>query len=176
MIINDETYNTFIASTAAPFNPPATPTDVFTLTGSSTANVYVVEMGISTTQTTAGLNAWYLAKRSTANTAGTSAGLTEVPLQSTLGTATATALQYTVNPTTGTLVGNVWCGYVNSPDVAADGPGALNPTVVNFESLYGKPLALLSTSEVVAWNFAGAALPAGLAVLAWVKWFEISKT
>jgi len=175
MSVNYDKLNTYVACSSA-FTPGATPQDVVTLTGSATKNIYVLEMGISTTQTTAGLNAWFIAKRSAANTAGTSAGLTEVSLQSTQSAATATGLQYTANPTAGTLVGNIWNGWINSPDIAADGPGALNSTVVNFESLIGKPLALLSAAEVVAWNFNGAALPAGLSVLAWIKWAESSKS
>jgi len=176
MTLYDERYNTYMAASTA-FTPGATPQDVFTLTGSATTNVYVLEMGISTTQTTAGLNAWFIAKRSTANTGGTSAGLTEIPLQSNNAAATATGLQYTANAAAaGTLVGYLWGGWVNSPDVGADGPGALSPTVVNFETVMGKPLALMDATEVVSWNFKGATLPAGLSVLAYIKWIESSKT
>lgn len=163
-----------MASSSA-FTPGATPQDVFSITGNATTNVYVLRMGISTLQTTEGLNAWYVAKRSTANSGGTSANVTEVALQSGQPAAGATVLQYTANPTAGTLVGNVWTGFVDAADAAITAVGS-QQVVIDFETALGQPIALLSASEVLAWNFGGAALPTGLSVLAWVLWAESSKT
>lgn len=175
MSINYDKLYTFMASSSA-FDPGATPEDVFTITGNATTNVYVLKMGISTVQTTAGSSAWYIAKRSSPNLTGTSANVVEVPFLSTGSASSATVLQYTASPgTDGTLIGNLWSGYVASPDVAsATLPG--NGIVVDFESLLGQPVALLSASEVLGWNFNNAAKPAGLLVLAWVQWAESSKT
>ena len=156
------------------FTPGATPQDVFTITGSATTNVYVLKMGISTTQSTAGVNAFFLEKRSTANSGGTSASATVVPLNSNY-TATATVLQYTANPTAGSAVGDVWGGWVDSPAVATAGVGLVG-VEVDFQTMFGQPLALLSASQVLAWNFNGAALPSGLSVIAYVHWVEFSKT
>jgi|SRR6185312_570117 len=173
MRIDEFVPQTFRATSGA-FTPGATPQDVFTITGNSTTNVYVQKMGISTTQTTAGLNAWYVAKRSTANSGGTSSAATVVPLNANYS-AHATVLEYTGNPTAGTLIGNVWGAWVDSPAVAAAGVG--NVIVeVDFQSMLGQPLALLSTADVLAWNFNGAALPGGLSVIAYVQWVEYSKT
>ncbi len=174
MTINYDKFPTYMASSSA-FTPGAAPTDVFTLTGSATKNIYILKMGLTSLQTTEGVNAWYLSKRSAANAGGTSAAATAIPLQSGQPAATATALQYTANPTAGTAVGNIWAGWISSPEaaVAAVGPDVLT---IDFETMLGQPLALLSTSEVIAWNFGGAALPAGLSVLAWVLWAESSKT
>lgn len=174
MSVNYDKFATFMAASTA-FTPGATPQDVVTLTGNATTNVYVQKMAISTTQTTAGVNGWLIAKRSTANSGGTSAGLTEVPLRSSSDSASATALQYTANPTAGTLVGNIWTGWVISNDVTGATENT-NIQVVDFESELGEPIALLSSSEVIAWNFGGEDLPTGLSVRAWIKWVEAPKT
>jgi hypothetical protein len=158
------------------FTPGATPVDVFSITGSATSNVYVLKMGLSALQTTAGINAWFLAKRSTANSGGTSASVGAIPYNSNNPAATATVLQYTANPTAGTLVDYVWGGWVNSAAPATAGVGASQVAEVNFMDMFGQPLSLLSASQVLAWNFKGAALPTGLSVIAYAVWYEISKT
>jgi hypothetical protein len=164
------------SAASSTFTPGVTPTDIFAITGSATANVYVLKMGISLTSTAAGTYTFYLAKRSTANATGTHAAPAIVPFDSNNPAATATVLQYTVNPgTLGTLVGYAWSGWVNSPIIttASIGQSVLE---INFEDMFGQPLSLLSTSEVLAWNFQGAALPGGLSVNAYVVWTEGAKT
>ncbi len=173
-MLNQDQYPTYMAASSA-FTPGTTPQDVFSLTGNATTNVYVQKMGISTLQTTAGFNAWFLAKRSTANSGGTSAAVTAVPVQSGNAAAAATLLQYTVNPTAGSLIANLWAGFVNASAPATAGVGS-NILELDFESMYGQPIALLSAAQVLAWNFNGAALPSGLSVLAWAQWFEIPKS
>jgi hypothetical protein len=158
------------------FAPPATPTDMFTLTGSATKNIYIMKMGITMLQTTAGQNVVHLLKRSAANTGGTSAAAAAVPYNSQDPAATATALQYTVNPAAlGASLGDVWAGFVPAVAPATAGPGALG-VELNFLDIYGQPLTLLSTAEVVAFNFGGVALPVGLSVIAYAIWYEQSKT
>ena len=129
------------------FTPGATPQDVFTITGNGTTNVYVLKMGISTIQTTEGVNAWYLAKRSTANSGGTPATVTPVPVQSGNFAAGATVKQYTANPTAGTLIANLWNGWLNSPKAATAGVGGLQGIELDFESMLGQPIALLSAAS-----------------------------
>ena len=165
---------TYSASSTA-FTPPATPTDVFTITGNATTNVYVLKVTLSTTQTTEGTNAWFLAKRSAADTGGTATQPAVVPFNSANSTASSVVNQYSANPTTGALVGYVWNGWVFSPTVTTATTSG-NQTVIDFEDMFGQPLTLLSTSEVLALNFKGAALPAGLSVLVNVVWTEGSKT
>lgn len=174
-MLNQNQYPTYRAASSA-FTPGTTPQDVFSLTGSATANVYVTKMGLSTTQSTSGVNAWFVAKRSTANAGGTHAEPAVVPVQSGSPAATAVVSQYTANPTAGTLVGNVWNGWLDAPVVTTTGMGGLQGLELNFMSMYGQPIALLSAAEVLAWNFNGAALPSGLSVLAWIEWFEMSKS
>ena len=158
------------------FTPGTAPVDVFSIAGSATSNIYVQKMGITTTQTTEGVNAWFLAKRSTANSGGTSAAPTIVPNNSNNPAVSASVLQYTANPTAGSLVGYVWGGWVNAPKVTTAGVGGIQGVEVDFEDMFGQPICLLSAAEVLAWNFKGASLPSGLSVIAYCAWYEISKS
>lgn len=150
--------------------------DAFALTGGSTVNAYVLKAGISSLQSTAGVNAWFLAKRSAANSGGTHTAPTIVPVQSSLPASGCTVLQYTANPTAGTLVGNLWSGLVNSPGAATAGIGGYEGVEIDFLTLYGQPIALLNANEVLAWNFNGASVPSGIAVYCWMLWCEIPTT
>lgn len=157
------------AATTTPFSPPSSPapTDMATITGSASKIVRVHAVYFSSTQTSYGTNNIYLVKRSTANSGGTSSSITAVPLDSTSAAATATVLSYTVNPTTGSLVGNINMKRVASPVITTTGMSAdigvdLMPSHRGFELT--QPVVLRGTSEVLAVNFAGAALPAGLTV------------
>ena len=167
-VIMPRTAVCFSAASAA-FTPGATPEDIFTITGSATRTIEVLRMAISSTQTTAGTNSWFIAKRSTANSGGTSAAVAAVPHDSNDAAATATVLQYTANPTAGTLVGNVWAGKQHSPSATTVG---LPVMLVDFTLLYGKPMILSGITQVLAWNFAGAALPTGLSCHCVVTWIE----
>lgn len=161
------TFGAFMAA-SAPFTPGATPQDVFTITGSATRAVRVIRMGLSAVQTTAGMNFWQVVKRSTANTGGTSAPVTRVPLDKLYPAATATVLQYTANPTAGTLIGNVWSGRIAAPAPAT----AVGNTEKIIELSMGTFATLVGTADVLAWNFNGVALPAGLSLTPWVMWTE----
>ncbi len=156
------------------FTPPATPTDLITITGSGTKTVRVQSITLGTVQTTAGINRVYTLKRSTANTGGTSTTPTITPHDSTNASATAVVAYYTANPTPGTLVGNLAVVNVNSPILATGIAGPVNQmspigTVVD---LLAQPVVLRGTAEVLAINFNGAALPAGLSVTGSVTWTE----
>jgi hypothetical protein len=163
---------TYMSGSGA-ITPPATPTDVFGITGGADRNVYVLRIGIVSIQTTAGVNLWHLEKRSTANTGGTATNPAAVPLQSGNTAADATVIQYSANPTTGTSLGHLACVYLSSPAVAL-------PLEVqyayDFESEHGQPLALLDATESIYWNFDGAGLPTGMTVLCYVHWCETPKT
>lgn len=164
------------AAVSTAFTPGTAPVDIFTISGSSTNNVYVIKMGIACTQTTEGVNAFFLAKRSTANSGGTHAEPAIVPYNSNNPTASAVVSQYTANPTAGSLVGYLWGGWVNSPKVTTAGTGGIQGIEVDFEDMFGQPVSLLSASEVLGWNFKGATLPTGLSVIAYAVWYEVSKT
>jgi len=91
---------------SAVFTPVAG--DIAVLPGSATKTIRVTRVAISlnTTGTTASINA-SLVKRSTADTSGTHANMTAVPLDSTYAAASSVPLQYTAAPTLGTAVGAV---------------------------------------------------------------------
>lgn len=161
------TFGEFSAA-SAPFTPGATPQDVFTITGSASKIVNVTRLAIATVQTSAGMNAWQLVKRSTANSSGTSAAVLRVPKDKGYPAATATVLQYTANPTLGTLVGSLWSGRVTSP-APATATGDYEKTIAQN----GLPIArLVGVADVLAWNLNGVALPTGLSVQATVWWTE----
>lgn len=79
-------------------------TDIFRITGSASKTVYIKRISISGTQTTAGNVAVSLYKRSTANSDGTTTAITEHPMDSGFGAATAVATGITANQTVGTGV------------------------------------------------------------------------
>lgn len=154
------------------FSPGATPQDIFSISGSATKLIRVLSFYLSTGQTAAGVNSWQIVRRSTANSGGTSAAVT--PIRSDLNdpAQTALVLQYTANPTAGTLVGNAWAGQVGAVTPTTAGVPGLVGFYVNFTEDLGKAIILRSASDVLAWNFGGAALPAGLAVRCGCRWTE----
>lgn len=156
------------------FTPPATPTDLFTITGSGTKTVRVISVLAGFTQTTAGNNRIYTVKRSTANSGGSSSAPTAVPFDSTNAAATATVLSYTGNSTPGSLVGNLAINNCYSPILATGTSGPdyqLTPNGIVTE-LLAQPVTLRGTGEVLAINFNGAALPSGLSVVGTIVWLE----
>jgi hypothetical protein len=82
-------------------------TDFFTISASSTNKVKIKYISISAGGSSTGQQDFVLVKRSTLDTGGTSSTVTAVPSDSGDAAATASVKSYTVNPTLGTLVGNV---------------------------------------------------------------------
>lgn len=166
------TSSTYGATTSS-LTPAATPTDIVTLIGSGTKVIRLLRLEISSTQTTLGVNTWYLIKRSTANTGGTSTTPTIVPFDSSNAAATATFRSYTANPTSlGTLVGTTaTLKLVADPTVG--GTPSQNVYVYDFtDNGTAQGIVLRTTSEVFALNFNGAALPAGLNINVNMTWTE----
>jgi hypothetical protein len=124
----------------------------------------LVRMSISTTQTTAGLNVFFLVKRSTQNT-GAATSATIVPLDSTnLASVSGWVISYTANPSpTGTLVGNIAIKNVLTDQSTT----VVSPAdVVLYDDQYEGQPCTLRLNEGLYLNFNGAALPAGLSVCA----------
>jgi hypothetical protein len=140
-------------SYAAGFNglvPPASATDVVTITGSA-SKVITVTRVVFTLSTTSGSGFAYnlsLLKRSTANSGGTSTTATAVPYDSNDAAATAVVRGYTANPTTGTLVGTI-----RNLRTSAVTQGS-NTNVITFElgTLSSQSIRLRGTNEVLAIN------------------------
>jgi len=162
-------YKATYAAASAPFTAAATATDIFTITGSATKTIRVTRIEITGTQTT-GLNQnILLLKRSTADTAGTSAAVTAVPQDTNNPAATATVLSYTANPTLGTLVGNIRADKYLIP-----APGTLTgnpPLIWTFGDRPEQALLLRGTAQVLAVNLNGATL-AGNSFTISVSWTE----
>jgi hypothetical protein len=157
-------------ATVRSLSPPATPTDMVTVTGSATKTIRVLRIILSAIQTTGASQEFLIIKRSTANTGGTSTTATNVPFATSFAAATATVRAYTANPTTGTAVGTI---NVTKFFVPAGGTAQRNDYVFDFSNNGLYPGIVLSgTSEVLALNFNGAALPGGLNVDCTIEWSE----
>lgn len=165
-------------SCAATFTPGATPGDLVTIFGSNTKITQVVSIVIVTTNTAAGSQQFYLAKRSSPSTGGTFVAATPVSFDSTDPAATANVGHYTANPTEGTLTGNTNIMRVASPvavpgsfaGIVEDAGKEMVPWILN--SLLDKPITLRSTQEGVVVHFARAALVAGQTHAYHIVWTE----
>lgn len=160
---------TTYSATAVNIAPASSATDVFTITGTASKTVRVLRIGISGVQTTAGVVNVVLAKRSTADTSGTSAAVTAVPHDSGNAAATATVLSYTANPTTGTLVGNVRAGQMLIPAPASVAPNIM--TIYDFGNLTGQCIVLRGTAQVLAVNLNAVTVTGG-SMTYWCEWTE----
>lgn len=139
--------------------PVASATDVAYLSGSATKTVKVTRIIVSGS---AGTNLGVpvsIIKRSTANSAGTCASLTSVPMDSSDSAGTAVATSCTANPTTGTTVGTVANQQLWLPTTG----GAASPVAdFRFGDFGGKPVYLRGTSQVLAVNLNAVSVTSGL--------------
>lgn len=148
--------------------PAASATDVFYISGSATKTVTVNRVVVSGTAGTAVVVPVQIIKRSTANSGGTCAASTNVPLDSSDAAATAVVSSCTANPTTGTAVGTVASQAVFLSLSSAVNAGAGE---FNFGANNGKPVVLRGTSQVLAVNFNAVSVSSGV-VTAYVEWTE----
>lgn len=150
-----QTYSAAALSVA----PAAAPTDVFTITGSATKTIRVLEIGVSATSAANAIINCQLIKRSTANTGGTSAAATAVPHDSNNAAATATVLSYTANPTAlGTTVGPVRTFKLLSD---ATTTATQDLQIFIFGDNPGQAVVLRGTAQVFAVNLNSATLGGG---------------
>lgn len=162
------TYNATIAS----LTPAASATDFFTITGSATKVIYVRSIGCTGTSTAAASQVITELVRSTADSGGTSTGSpAAVPLDSNFPAATATVLAYTANPTTGTSVGSVNTGLLQTPAPASI--GAANGLFFSYLQKDGdQPIVLRGTSQVLALSAGGTSFASGTSLSCSVTWTE----
>ena len=166
---------TYSASSPLPFSAGTPIQDVFSISGSSSNNISVLKMGISTEIITAAVKNIVIAKRSSPNIGGTRTLPTVVPYKSTNPSGTAVVTEYTAHPTTnGDFVGYIWSGLIYCPATDSDGTGYAG-VEVDFTDMFGQPITLINENESIAWNFQGDVIAAGLIISCYVVWTEDPK-
>lgn len=106
--IGDRVRPTTYSASSGPVTISTAATDVFAIYGSATKTIKVTKIALTCYRQAANGEWFYLKRRSTANTGGTSSSRTKVPHDTSNAAATATVLSYTVNPTAlGTEVGDI---------------------------------------------------------------------
>lgn len=161
---------TYSATSAIAFASAASPTDIFTITGSNSKTVRILRIGFSATQTTAGTVNVLLIKRFSANAGGTSAAATSVPHDSTDSAATATVLNYTANPTSlGTSVGTVRAVRAFIPTTGTAAASQYYEFDVGDRA--EKAIILRGNTQVLSVNLNSTTVSGGLWTI-WVEWTE----
>jgi hypothetical protein len=175
--IANSTNKTYWASNGATaFTPVATATDMIGIQCAASTVCRVLDFVVCPVATTAGSQTVFLAKRSTANSGGTSTIQTATPLDSNNSAAAATVRSYGTNPTTpGTLVGSLRARKVFF-QIAA-GTTAIEPCTNVLKHIQdnptGQPVVLRGAAESLYLNNNAATLAAGYSVPAWyIVWTE----
>lgn len=148
----------------------ATPTDVFTISGSATKIIRILRVFFTGTQTTAATRDVYLIKRSTADTGGTSSTLANTSHDSTNAAGTAVVRAYTVNPTAlGTSVGTVRGRkvFIPAPATAAN----IDELGYFFGDKNDQSIVLRGVAESLCVNL-NSASSAGSSLNIFVEWTE----
>lgn len=161
---------TYSASTE--FTAGTAPTDVFTITGSASANetIYITQISFAVGGATvpAGTPIQVI-KRSTADSGGTSASVTAVPYLSSGVSASATVLKYTANPSS---LGNSVGAIITTPAPTTSSTNILALNVFNFNANGGAAIALIGTSQQLCINYGGSSAYTGQVTDANVTWIE----
>lgn len=149
----------------------ATPTDIFTLTGSASKTIRVISVRVNMEATAAQGVFVQLIKRSTADTGGTSAAPNIAPHDSNSAAATATPLSYTANPTLGSTVAVVDDGFLTATIA-----GTATVPNVEFRRTWTanneQAIVLRGTSQVLAVNLNGYSLIGGEKFSVSITWTE----
>jgi hypothetical protein len=158
--------------------PAASCTDLFTLTGGTGKVIRITRISVSATTTSAtpATNDVVLLVRSTANSAGTATQPAVVPYDSADAAAVGVVNAYTANPTTGTLVGNIYAAKLSptlATATATDFPSQV-PVVVQFGVTDSKPVVLRGATQVFAVNLAGASATGTASWDLSIEWSEAS--
>lgn len=156
MLVKDEERHFRTYTAAFTVTPAASCTDLFEIKAIS-KTVKINKITVTGTQTTGSTNTFYVIKRSTVNSGGTSSAATFVPHLTGDAAASSVGSIYTANPTLGTAVGNVGVKhlYVGTTTERAD------ELVFDFGAK-GKPIYLeTTTSQALVLNLNSATFSGG---------------
>lgn len=151
--------------------PAATATDVLTLTGSASSVIRITRISVVGKASSAAVYDLYVVKRTAANSGGTKTNPTAVKADSSDAAQTATLSLYSANPSS---LGAGQAFEANKMYLAAGTtPNATTlPTVYTFGNRGDKAPVLRGTSESLAINFNGQAVPAGTELYIQIEWTE----
>jgi hypothetical protein len=145
----------------------ASATDFACLPGNATNTVIVDEVHASGIQTTPSVVALFLVKRSVADI-GSSNSMTAVADDANFPAASSAPVNYTANPTTGALVGNL---DITEVGFLAVGTAAANDIYIgNFKA---KPVILRGTAQEVCFNMNAVTVTGGTAAVEF-HWYEVA--
>lgn len=146
-----------------------TSTDIFTISGSATKTVRILQVGISATSAADTKVNMLLVKRSAANTGGTSTTPTLVPHDSANAAATVTVRAYTANPSAlGAAVGTI-----RTLKFDAIGTSTVLPMVevLEFGTRPSQAVVLRGTSQILAVNLSSTTITTPSFDI-WIEWTE----
>jgi hypothetical protein len=145
-------------------------TDNWRISGNASNTVIVTKLTATCTETTAGQVSVQLIKRSTAESGGTAASVTAVPVDSNKAAASSAVNSYTgTGPTVGTPVGDI-----DDAQFGCMASGTASPNDIYIPATSpGAPIAVLrGTAEGIALNFGGALTGGNITVF--VEWEEVT--
>lgn len=156
------------------YAPYATATDILTITGAPGVVVKVLRVEVSGRATAAAQLDAQVVLRSAANTGGTSAALTAASHDQSDAAPVAAVVTWTTAPTPGATAGIIRAAQVNIS--AAGSGGAAVPQDWDFTTRNGKAPTLRGSTQQLAINLNGAAVPAGTALDLSIEWTEENLT
>lgn len=160
-------FNTYSSSFVG-LSPALLATDIFTLAGSATKTVKILEISITGDRTTSAAIDVLLIKRSTGNTGGTGFPLAYIPHDSNNTGPTTTAVAWAANPTTGTSVGTI---RTQKMFVNAAATGVSDKIVWTFGSGTSQAIALRGAAQSLNVNLNGVTVAGGTFDI-YVTWTE----
>lgn len=163
---------TYVA-TAVAVVPASSATDIACITGSATKVVRLMSVRVSAVGTLVSLPV-LLTKHASANTGGTAATGTALPVPYKIDTAdaapTATTISYTANPT----IADSAPGYIDGAVITAQPSTAVGGTPFNFNFLthiYNEPPILRGVAQQVCVNLNGVTISSGALTISFL-WTE----
>jgi hypothetical protein len=171
LVITQEKRDTYAAA-AHELAVASGATDFFCISGSATKTIILKKVHYSAVSSNTGQYDALLAKRSSANSGGTSTVIANVPMDSTSPAGQATVTAYTVNPTSlGVLVGYIASDDYTIVSTASNLVSSIRD--VSFGQEENQGVVLRGTAESVCLNFNAQSL-SGMKWDIYLEWREIT--